>query len=75
LSAADERPAMTDRDDRTATGGLGVDADGAAETDPAPSPEREPLEPGTPDPEHAAFVLVGVVATLAVLYVGLVGGP
>jgi hypothetical protein len=68
---------MTDRDDRTATGGPGVAAGAGTDGDAGttPSPEREPLEPGTPDPEHAAFVLVGVVATLAVLYVGLVGGP
>ncbi len=72
---------MPDRDARTTTGdpgaavGAGTDGDGDGDAGTVPSPEREPLEPGTPDPEHAAFVLVGVVATLAVLYVGLVGGP
>jgi hypothetical protein len=39
--------------------------------------EREPdhIEPGSPSPEHVAFVLLGVVLTLAVIYrlVSLVG--
>lgn len=29
--------------------------------------DREALTPGSPDPEHVAFVLLGVVVTLAVL--------
>lgn len=74
LSAADERAAVTDRDEPIA--GVGADADeNAPGTDLPPDLEREPLEPGTPDPEHAAFVLVGAVATLTVLYVVLIGGP
>jgi hypothetical protein len=31
-------------------------------------PEPEPILPGSPAPEHVAFVLLGVALTLAVIY-------
>ncbi|WP_206731718.1 DUF7312 domain-containing protein [Halorubrum amylolyticum] len=35
------------------------------------TPETEPIEPGSIDPEHAVFVVLGVVLTVGVLFVGL----
>jgi hypothetical protein len=34
------------------------------------TPETEPIEPGSIDPEHAVFVALGVALTVGVLLVG-----
>ncbi|PAU83925.1 hypothetical protein CK500_05680 [Halorubrum salipaludis] len=39
-------------------------------TEDTHTPEDEPIEPGSIDPENAVFVALGVVLTLGVLFVG-----
>ncbi|MUW14258.1 hypothetical protein GJ633_05985 [Halorubrum sp. CBA1125] len=39
-------------------------------TEDTHTPESEPIEPGDIDPEHAAFVVLGVAVTVGVLLFG-----
>ncbi|MGQ3328949.1 DUF7312 domain-containing protein [Halorubrum sp. FL23] len=39
-------------------------------TEDTHTPETEPIEPGSIDAEHAVFVVLGVVLTIAVLFLG-----
>jgi hypothetical protein len=39
-------------------------------TEDTHTPESEPIEPGSIDPEHAVFVALGVLLTIGVLFVG-----
>lgn len=40
-------------------------------TEDTATPEREPIEPGDIDPEHAVLVALGVAITVGVFLVGL----
>jgi len=39
-------------------------------TEDTHTPETEPIEPGSIDAEHAVFVVLGVMLTVGVLFVG-----
>jgi len=39
-------------------------------TEDTHTPETEPIEPGSIDAEHAVFVVLGVMLTIGVLFVG-----
>ncbi len=42
-----------------------------AATDDLVDPRDRPIEPGRPDPEHAAFVILGALGTIFVFLRGL----
>ncbi|WP_246999053.1 DUF7312 domain-containing protein [Halosolutus gelatinilyticus] len=70
----DDRTRADDRDDHgdripiDLSGSNAARSDGADEEDPyAPEPNSEPIEPGNPELEHAVFVVLGALVTVAVI--------